>query len=383
MARAHWRRALARRLDPQRPEEPAPRPADPEPPPPDDTAVALAALSEQFAIRILTATYQMGTRLEAVEADEQDPARLEQLYGLDHVVSRVRRQAENLLVLAGRQIEDAGRQTTTMLDVVRAASSAIEFYARVQIGHMIQLGVFEYAADDVIRVLNELLDNATRFSPPHSTVVVAAHLTESGSVLLRVEDVGFGLEPQYVAAINAMLASTVPMATAGTATSGLGLVVVQRLVLAHRLRVQLTVRPSGGTTAMVLVPPELLCEIARAGAPDFDSVAMPQATRTSPPLATAPVSAAATWPANAAPANAAPANAPPANAAPGTDVPATVNGLPVRRPASLRDILLAADVGPTPPPSPDPSRPAWADDAADFAAGIVDARRPPIEGSSS
>ncbi|HEU5108496.1 MAG TPA: hypothetical protein VFT95_08065, partial [Micromonosporaceae bacterium] len=132
MARAHWRRALARRLDPQRPEEPAPRPADPEPPPPDDTAVALAALSEQFAIRILTATYQMGTRLEAVEADEQDPARLEQLYGLDHVVSRVRRQAENLLVLAGRQIEDAGRQTTTMLDVVRAASSAIEFYARVQ-----------------------------------------------------------------------------------------------------------------------------------------------------------------------------------------------------------------------------------------------------------
>src|SRR5262245_56896455 len=123
-----WRHELARWIDPAHPAEPtSPALASPESARPSgsspDQAAFYAALSEQFAVRVLTSTYQMGSVLDAVEADEPDPARLEQLYRLDHAVSRTRRQAENLLVLAGRQVQDAGRQVTTLLDVIRASTS--------------------------------------------------------------------------------------------------------------------------------------------------------------------------------------------------------------------------------------------------------------------
>ena len=179
-----------------------------------DTRAAQAwpALCEQFALRILAAAYQTGGQLAAVEADEQDPGRLAQFYRIDHANTRIRRQAENLLVLAGRTVDDAGRQVTSLLDVVRAATSAIEHYPRVRLGVIAHLAVVDFAADDVIRVLTEVLDNAARFSPPTALVTVSAHLTEAGSVLMRVEDSGVGFAPAPLADVNAMLASTAPVA---------------------------------------------------------------------------------------------------------------------------------------------------------------------------
>jgi hypothetical protein len=275
VTRIGWRRRLAGWLDPSAGETPQPSagpaddPAGPEAHGATPTANQGAAgdawprICEQFAMRVLAAAYQMSSHLEAVEAGEHDPDRLEQLYRIDHANTRIRRQAENLQVLAGRRIEDADRQVTSLLDVVRAATSAVEHYPRVHIGRIAELAVVEFAADDVIRVLTELLDNAARFSPPTSSVLVSAHLTELGNVLLRVEDAGIGLPPQRLAALNEMFDAEHPARLDGSPESHLGLMVVQRLALTHRIWVRLNGRQPAGTTATVLIPQELVCEIPR------------------------------------------------------------------------------------------------------------------------
>lgn len=219
-------------------------------------------------MRILASAYQMGSHLEAVEADEQDPERLERLYRIDHANTRIRRHAENLQVLLGRRVEDADPQTVTLVDVVRAATSAVEYYPRIRVGHVVELAVVEFAADDVIRVLTELLDNATRFSPPTSPVIVSAYITEDGSVLVRVEDAGVGIHPHHLPALNALLGGQPVTPTTRDPAAHLGLAVVAHLSVAHRLRVTLTNRPSGGTTATVLVPGALLCEHRTPAGPD-------------------------------------------------------------------------------------------------------------------
>ncbi|MFD0822522.1 sensor histidine kinase, partial [Micromonospora zhanjiangensis] len=215
-------------------------------------------IAEQYALRVMAAAYLIGEDLDAVEADERDPARLERLYRIDHANSRIRRQAENLQVLAGRKVDDAGRQVTTLIDVIRASTSTIEHYQRVAVSRVAELAVVEFAADDVIRLLTELLDNATRFSPPKSIAAVSATLTESGSVLIRIEDQGIGLRPEQLDRINAMLAGQLDPLRGGSAAH-LGLAVVQRLSLAHRIGVRLHQRHGAGTLVTVVLPESVLC----------------------------------------------------------------------------------------------------------------------------
>lgn len=352
-----WKHGVARWLDPQiagpsSSVSPQVEGATTAPPRAEDVA-SYAALAEQFAVRILTGTYQMGTYLDTVEADEPDPNRLEQLYRLDHAVNRTRRQAENLLVLTGQRIEDAGRQVTPLLDVIRAATSTVEHYARVRIARVVDLAVVEFAADDIIRILTELVDNATRFSPPHSDVVLAAHVTDSGSVLVRVEDSGFGIEPAQLLSINATLASQSLPTGFGGGSGHLGFLVIHRLAVSHGLRVQLSNRQPGGVIATVVLPARMLCEIPMHDSPS--------------PVGPAPRSA-PTGPAWAATTSL--PRALPETLAAQTPVAMSAAGLPVRQPTSLRETRPTA-------PAVQPSgrhRSAWPDDAADFAAGIEDAR---------
>jgi hypothetical protein len=371
-------------------------------------AEAWPALCEQFALRILAAAYQTGGQLAAVEADEQDPARLAQFYRIDHANTRIRRQAENLLVLAGRSVDDAGRQVTSLLDVVRAATSAIEHYPRVRLGVIAHLAVVDFAADDVIRVLTEVLDNAARFSPPTAPVTVSAHLTELGSVLVRVEDSGLGFTPRRLASVNAMLASTAPVAVADAGATRLGLLVVQRLAAAHQIGVRLTARPGGGTTATALLPAGLLCEIPTG--PEAPMHALPPGQFPSPqlprqpslppgPLRAGQVTAGqgSGGPADFRAASADPRTAPggPASerdgtgplgernggVAPPSGPGTTRHGLPRREPASLR-----GDPPPRPPSLPGPvagsDQLAWPEETIDFAAGFQDGR-PPQTGTRS
>jgi hypothetical protein len=355
-------------------------------------------ICEQFALRVLAAVYQMSSQLAAAESEEENPDRLEKLYRIDHANARIRRQAENLQVLAGHKVEDAGRQVTTLLDVVRAAASAIEHYPRVQIGSMVELAVVEFAADDVIRILTELLDNATRFSPPSANVRVSAHITELGSVLMRVEDSGVGLNPARLAALNAMFELDRPAALDGNPGSHIGLLVVQRLAMAHRMRVRLAGRHPGGATATVLIPDALICEVPPVPA---DPAPAP-GPRPTPGLDTA---AGYRGRAPVSDAHARQYQQPGGPDDGADEYPSiqlsTAAGLPRRPRTSLRDQPTAGGLGAgitngTPPDpgangtqpanggggladlfrrvAPDSDRMPWPDETADFAAGISDAR---------
>ena len=250
-------------LDP--PRHPAPKAIEAAP-----SAWAEAARNESLvdvcasiALRDLNLIDTLLAELEEMERKEDDSTRLGQLYRLDHLAARLRRNAENLRVLADRDAGESGGETISILDTVRGAMSSIDQYARIGIGRMLPLGVVGFAADDLSRVLAELLDNAANHSPPDEQVRVSAHLTEQGSVLIRIEDGGIGLPPDRLAELNRRLSQASRLDD--DAVRHMGLSVVGRLAQRHDMRVSLNRRLPNGTTATVLVPPSLVTELAEEG----------------------------------------------------------------------------------------------------------------------
>ncbi|SNQ47276.1 Signal transduction histidine kinase [Frankia canadensis] len=223
------------------------------------SAEALSAICSDVALRDLNLVDSLLSLLEELEAREQDAERLAELYQLDHLAARLRRNAENLRVLAGRDASDTAAETTPLVDVIRAAMSSIDHYSRVTIGRVVPLGVVGFAAEDVSRLLAELLDNATKSSPPTTPVRVGVHLTEQGSALLRVEDEGIGLPPERLHLFNDRLRAA-PILD-DDAVRHMGLAVVGRIADRHDMRTWLTRRHPHGTTASVLLPAALLCEL--------------------------------------------------------------------------------------------------------------------------
>jgi two-component sensor histidine kinase len=223
---------------------------------------ALSAICADVAFRDLNLVDSLLSQLEEMEAREQDTDRLAELYHLDHLAARLRRNAENLRVLAGRDAGEITSDTTSLVDVIRAAMSSIDHYPRVTIGRVVSLGVVGFAAEDVSRLLAELLDNATKSSPPDAPVRVGVHLTEQGSALLRVEDEGIGLPPDRMRQLNQRLAEEPVLDD--EAVRHMGLAVVRRLATQHRMRTWLDRRNPHGTTASVLLPAALIRELPEA-----------------------------------------------------------------------------------------------------------------------
>ncbi|RCW40443.1 histidine kinase/DNA gyrase B/HSP90-like ATPase [Halopolyspora algeriensis] len=216
----------------------------------------LAGVCSSVALRDLNLVDSLLEQLEQMESDEDDPDTLARLYKLDHLATRLRRNGENLRVLAGRDAGGSHAETSPLVDVIRAGMSSIEHYTRIELGKIATLGVVGFAADDVSRLLAELLDNATTHSPPNSAVTVSAHLTEQGSVMVRIEDSGIGLPAARLSALNERLASAPVLDR--NAVQHMGLAVVRRLSARHNVRVWLARRAPHGTTASVLLPPALV-----------------------------------------------------------------------------------------------------------------------------
>jgi signal transduction histidine kinase len=272
---------------------PAPRaltssapPRTPHPPPPElGSADALAGICSSIALRDLNLVDSLLAQLEEMEAKEEDQDRLAELYRLDHTATRLRRNAENLRVLAGRDADDSGAETASLVDVVRAAMSSIDHYTRVTIGRVVSLGVVGFAAEDLSRLLAEVLDNAANQSPPNSPVRVSAHLTEQGSVLLRIEDEGIGLPPDRLSELNQRL-SAAPVLD-DDSVRHMGLAVVRRLADRHDIRVHLDRRMPHGSTATILLPAGLVCELPEASWSGAQTVVFPQSAtsdRPAPPV---------------------------------------------------------------------------------------------------
>ena len=217
-------------------------------------------ICDQFGLHLLVLAEQLRASLDELEADEDDPERLKRLYQVDHAVTRMRRASRDLRTLAGRSEEELAGFTTSLLDVIRMAASAIERYTQVTIGRVTELAVLGYAADDIGSVMAALLDNATRYSP--GAVTVSCHLLEDGGVMFRIEDTGIGIGADQVAVLNAAFAGPVPDVDERTGRHT-GFPVVHRIARKHSLGVRLAARPlpSSGTVAMVMLPPHLLCEV--------------------------------------------------------------------------------------------------------------------------
>jgi anti-sigma regulatory factor (Ser/Thr protein kinase) len=313
----------------------------PAPPPlPASSQEVLAGVCSSIALRDLNLVDSLLEQLEKMESNEDDPDSLAQLYRLDHLATRLRRNGENLRVLAGRDAGGTADETTALVDVLRAGMSSIEHYTRVELGTVASVGLLGLAADDVSRVLSELLDNATRHSPPTSRVTVNAHRTEQGGVMVRIEDAGIGLPAARLQALNERLASA-PHLDRNTVRH-MGLAVVRRLASRHGIRVWLARRAPHGTIASVLLPVTLVMETA-SPAPfrgaDQPRGVQPQAPgETSVPSKRGDLSSERTEtpkaPETVVSPDPQPARRPQEQ---DSDSPTTASGLPRRVPHSLRD----------------------------------------------
>ena len=140
--------------------------------------------------------------IETLELDEEDPARLDHLFRLDHLATRMRRNGDNLLVLADTVDRHRRPAPVQLPDVMRAAMSEVEDYRRVTLGATVDSLIVGAAAGDVGHLIAELLDNALRYSPPESSVWVTASRTVYAGILVEVADRGLGMSAEDLHAAN-------------------------------------------------------------------------------------------------------------------------------------------------------------------------------------
>ncbi len=224
---------------------------------------AVLTAAEQAALRASVATMFVNLarrsqilvdrligHLDRLERGEEDPDRLAELFQLDHLATRMRRNDENLLVLAGADSTRVQREPAALIDVLRAAQSEVEHYTRIEFGIIDRdIEVAAHAVNDMVHLVAELFDNATAFSPPNSTVIVEARRLGDGA-LLSVEDRGIGISREQLNDLNDRLANP-PMVDVAVSRM-MGLVVVARLATRHGVKVEL--RPADterGTVAEV------------------------------------------------------------------------------------------------------------------------------------
>ncbi|HUQ58459.1 nitrate- and nitrite sensing domain-containing protein [Lentzea sp.] len=215
--------------------------------------------------------------LDKLEREEENPDHLDAFFQLDHLATRARRNAENLIILTGEQPGRQWRKPVRMLDVVRAAVAETEQYARVKVNPVPEVALVGAAVADAIHLIAELVDNATSFSSPRSQVEVHSSEVPQGLVI-EIEDHGLGIKPEDREQHNEMLAAPPDFeAMRLRGESRLGLFVVARLAARRGVHVELRDCPSGGTIALVLIPSDLI--VGEVGAVDpAESTQMPKPT---------------------------------------------------------------------------------------------------------
>ncbi|NES38369.1 sensor histidine kinase, partial [Micromonospora sp. PPF5-17] len=216
-------------------------------------------MAEALARRIRTLITRQLRLLDEFEREETDPDALARFFALDHLAARLRRNGENLLVLAGGEPGRGHEGALLLDDVIRAAASEIEDYPRVEVD-VPTAAVHGAAVGNLVHLLAELLENATVYSPPDSVVLVDGRRTVDG-LTLRVHDQGIGISESRLATINERLAS--PATLSSAAAGSMGLHVVAHLAARHGIRVQLH-HTGSGTVAQVEVPEAVLTRVESA-----------------------------------------------------------------------------------------------------------------------
>ncbi|MBV2156389.1 ATP-binding protein [Kitasatospora sp. SUK 42] len=196
--------------------------------------------------------------LDALEREHEEPELLRELFAVDHLATRMRRNAENLVILGGALPARRWRNAVPIVNVLRSAVSETENYARVVVQGVPRASLSGQAVADVIHLVAELIENGTTFSPPYTQVQVSAQEVPKG-LAVEVEDRGLGMTEEEYERLNEYLANPPELDVSALGDDlRLGLFVVARLAARHDIQVTLRPSPYGGTRAVVLVPSVLL-----------------------------------------------------------------------------------------------------------------------------
>jgi signal transduction histidine kinase len=227
-----------------------------------DAAVGQARLRQgmsdvfrNLARRSQSLLHRQLTLLDAMERRARDPQELEDLFRIDHLTTRMRRHAESLIILSGHAPARGWRNPVPMVDVLRAAVAEVEDYTRIKATAGTNAALVGPAVGDVIHLLAELAENATMFSPPNTPVTIHGDIVGQGFAV-EIEDRGLGLSDEQLDWINKLLEN--PPAFDPSSSDQLGLFVAGQLAKRHNIKISMRPSPYGGTTAIVLIPRNLV-----------------------------------------------------------------------------------------------------------------------------
>ncbi len=210
------------------------------------------AMFVNLSRRSQTLIERLARMIDNLEQNEDDPDRLGSLFSMDHLVTRMRRNSENLLLLAGHENPRKWSDSVPLADIARAATSEIEQYNRVSLNIPPGVSVIGQAVSDVVHLLAELVENATIFSPKDTQVHVSMQELTSGGVLIEVIDKGIGVSEARLTDMNWRLDN--PPTIDVSVSRHMGLFAVARLAERHRVRVRLRPAPPQGLSALVWLP---------------------------------------------------------------------------------------------------------------------------------
>ncbi|MFE2885928.1 nitrate- and nitrite sensing domain-containing protein [Streptomyces sp. NPDC059272] len=221
--------------------------------------------------RIQLLVHRQLTVIDSMERKEQDPQLLSDLYRVDHLATRMRRNAESLTVLSGAAPRRRWKQAVPLADLLRSAVSEIEGYTRVVVEPLPPIAVLGPAVGDTIHLMAELIENGVTFSPPHTEVRVRA-LPVAQGYAVEVEDRGLGLSADEYAAANELLhhPKDFSFTTLGE-DPRLGLFTVGHLAQRHGVTASLQASSYGGSLAVVVLPHALTEPAADAVPPTLDA----------------------------------------------------------------------------------------------------------------
>ncbi|WP_172381555.1 nitrate- and nitrite sensing domain-containing protein [Streptomyces sp. MNP-20] len=220
-----------------------------------ELASGISGVFVNLARRSQVLVHRQLSLLDTMERRADDPNELGDLFRLDHLTTRMRRHAESLIILSGAAPGRAWRTPVPLTNVVRAAVSEIEDYARVEVRPLPDASVVGGAVADLTHLMAELVENAAQFSPPHTKVRITGEPVGNGYAL-EIEDRGLGMNPDTLAEANQRVEESEALDLFDS--DQLGLFVVSRLAARHGIQVRLLTSPYGGTTAVVLLPTALL-----------------------------------------------------------------------------------------------------------------------------
>jgi signal transduction histidine kinase len=217
----------------------------------------ISTVFRNLARRNQSLLHQQLSLLDSLERRAAEPAELEGLFRIDHLTTRMRRHAEGLVVLAGDQPGRTWTEPVPMADVLRGAVAEVVDYARIRVVCTSRAALAGRVVADAIHLIAELAENGTMFSAPESPVRIVGSQAIRGFAV-EIEDRGLGMSEEMMAGFNAAFLDPPPLDLAES--EQLGLYVAARLAHRHDIRITLRASPFGGTTAIVLIPIDLIVE---------------------------------------------------------------------------------------------------------------------------